>query len=41
MMILNFGLAKLNASLNLNKHSYGIVSKVLSKCKQQKLLEKK
>ena len=41
MMILSFGLAKLNASLNLNEGSYGIMSKVLSKYKQQKNIRKK
>ena len=41
MIILSFGLAKLNTSLNLNEGSYEIMSKVLSKCKQQKILEKK
>ena len=40
-MILSFGLAKLNASLNLKESSYGITSKVLRKCKQQKIIGKK
>ena len=41
MMVLSFGLVKLNASLNLKENSFGIMSKVLRKCEQQKIIEKK
>ena len=41
MMILSFGLTKLNVSINLKEGSYGIINKALSKCKPQENIGKK